>query len=185
MPRKYEPRHQCQAKRRDGQPCGRAAIKGGNVCQKHGGSLPSVKAAAFKNVKEARDHALEHLVPLALTRLSAIAANASSTDRDVINAAKALLQAGGVMGGGTNVQVEFNQTKVEMEIKQAGSVMDAMMARLLMIKSRSHADMLRGAPCPTCGSTALAGDLEFQPALPAADPPGVRGDGGEVEPEPA
>lgn len=44
---------QCGAKKRDGNPCGAAPIKGGNRCVRHGGKAPQVQAAAARRVAEA------------------------------------------------------------------------------------------------------------------------------------
>jgi hypothetical protein len=40
----------CTAHRRDGEPCQRWAIEGGNVCPAHGGSAPHVRAAAQRRM---------------------------------------------------------------------------------------------------------------------------------------
>lgn len=45
-------RRRCQSKKRDGSPCKLWAIKGGLVCQKHGGNLPVVKKKAAKRFAE-------------------------------------------------------------------------------------------------------------------------------------
>lgn len=42
----------CGAKKRDGNPCGAAPIKGGNRCVRHGGSAPQVQAKARERVIE-------------------------------------------------------------------------------------------------------------------------------------
>jgi hypothetical protein len=44
---------QCGAKKRDGDPCGAAPIKGGKRCVRHGGKAPQVQAAAARRVAEA------------------------------------------------------------------------------------------------------------------------------------
>jgi hypothetical protein len=43
----------CGAKKRDGNPCGAAPIKGGKRCVRHGGRAPQVQAAAARRVAEA------------------------------------------------------------------------------------------------------------------------------------
>jgi hypothetical protein len=43
----------CGAKKRDGNPCGAAPIKGGKRCVRHGGKAPQVQAAAARRVAEA------------------------------------------------------------------------------------------------------------------------------------
>jgi phosphoglycolate phosphatase-like HAD superfamily hydrolase len=44
----------CTANRRDGERCKRWSLRGATVCQKHGGSLPNVKAHAEAVVESAR-----------------------------------------------------------------------------------------------------------------------------------
>ena len=48
----------CTAKRSNGQPCRAAAIRGGNICQAHGGSAPQVIAAAKRRLLTLVDPAL-------------------------------------------------------------------------------------------------------------------------------
>jgi hypothetical protein len=62
------PAIRCTAKKRDGESCNRWALRGGTVCQVHGGMLPNVKAAAERRVEEARS-AILNLVPKAVLRL--------------------------------------------------------------------------------------------------------------------
>jgi hypothetical protein len=40
------PSRKCSARRRDGQPCGCWAIRGGTVCRVHGGAAPQVRRKA-------------------------------------------------------------------------------------------------------------------------------------------
>jgi hypothetical protein len=51
---RYPAAVKCTAQRRDGQPCGRLALRGTHVCGVHGGQLPNVKEAAARTVEEAR-----------------------------------------------------------------------------------------------------------------------------------
>lgn len=52
------PDGKCTSPRRDGQPCKKWAIKGGNVCKDHGGNLPNVKGAArFRLARDAAQKA--------------------------------------------------------------------------------------------------------------------------------
>lgn len=44
-------KRQCSGTNRAGQPCGRWAIPGGNVCSKHGAGAPQVKAAADRRLR--------------------------------------------------------------------------------------------------------------------------------------
>jgi hypothetical protein len=51
---RYPAAVKCTAQRRDGQPCGRLALRGAHVCGVHGGQLPNVREAAARTVEEAR-----------------------------------------------------------------------------------------------------------------------------------
>lgn len=42
----------CGAKKRDGNPCGAAPLKGGKRCKRHGGASPQAKAAAARRIAE-------------------------------------------------------------------------------------------------------------------------------------
>lgn len=59
-----EPRKgaRCSAHRTNGDPCNAFAIKGGTVCNKHGGSAPQVKKKAAERIQEAADPAAANLV---------------------------------------------------------------------------------------------------------------------------
>ena len=48
----------CTARRKNGQPCGAKAIRGGTVCRMHGGGAPQVKAAAAARLRAMVDPAL-------------------------------------------------------------------------------------------------------------------------------
>lgn len=52
----------CSATNRQGNQCGKAAIKGGSVCRMHGGAAPQVQRKAAERLAEARDHALTLLL---------------------------------------------------------------------------------------------------------------------------
>lgn len=51
----------CQAKRRDGEPCGKDAILGAKVCLVHGGRLPIVRQNAADRLKELQHPAIAGL----------------------------------------------------------------------------------------------------------------------------
>ena len=48
----------CTARRKNGEPCGSKAIRGGTVCRMHGGGAPQVKAAAAARLRAMVDPAL-------------------------------------------------------------------------------------------------------------------------------
>lgn len=48
----HDPSRRCTAHNRKGERCRQVAIRGGNVCQAHGGSSPRVKAKAQKRLAE-------------------------------------------------------------------------------------------------------------------------------------
>jgi len=54
----------CVAHRKNGDRCKLAAIRGGTVCAKHGGSAPQVRAKAQLRIMEAADPAAAKLVQL-------------------------------------------------------------------------------------------------------------------------
>jgi len=55
---------QCTAHRKNGERCKAFAIKGGNVCNKHGGSAPQVRERAQQRILDAADSAAGKLVQL-------------------------------------------------------------------------------------------------------------------------
>ena len=59
--RAFEPKSvPCKARSsRTGKPCKHKAIRGGTVCQTHGGSAPQVKRAAAQRIKDMRAEALD------------------------------------------------------------------------------------------------------------------------------
>jgi hypothetical protein len=54
-------RRRCRAHNRAGEPCGLSPIRGGMVCQVHGGRAPQVKMAAAERIAEMVDPALNAL----------------------------------------------------------------------------------------------------------------------------
>lgn len=59
--RKLSPGVKCSARKKDGTPCGRYAIRGATVCPKHGGSAPQVVAAAKRRLAAMADAAAGRL----------------------------------------------------------------------------------------------------------------------------
>lgn len=58
----------CQQVRRNGEPCKNFAIKGATVCRKHGGSLPSVKAAALRRIEATSLKAADTMIEIAMNK---------------------------------------------------------------------------------------------------------------------
>jgi len=54
----------CTARKRNGDPCGNAAMNGSTVCRMHGGAAPQVKRRAQQRILEASDKAAAHLVAM-------------------------------------------------------------------------------------------------------------------------
>lgn len=52
----------CKARNKQGNRCGKAAMKGGTVCRNHGGAAPQVKQSARARLAAAVDPALDVLV---------------------------------------------------------------------------------------------------------------------------
>ena len=64
----YHDARKCTATNRQGQPCGAVAIRGGAVCQRHGGGSRAVRASAQRRLLEAADPVTARLIDIALTR---------------------------------------------------------------------------------------------------------------------
>lgn len=54
----------CKARKRNGDPCGNAAMNGSTVCRMHGGAAPQVKRAAQMRILQASDRAAARLVAM-------------------------------------------------------------------------------------------------------------------------
>lgn len=59
------PVNRCAARRRDGEPCGMAPIRGATVCRKHGGAAPQVKRKAQERLLDGVPKMLRMLQSLA------------------------------------------------------------------------------------------------------------------------
>src|SRR5215207_1399204 len=60
-----DPKKLCTAHRSNGEPCHAYAIRGGNVCPKHGGSTPQVRKAAMRRLHAASDWLMAELLEIA------------------------------------------------------------------------------------------------------------------------
>lgn len=72
-----------------GERCNRSAIRGGNVCQVHGGSAPQVRAAAKRRLLEAADEVAAILVRIAISE--------DTDERVRLQAIRDLLDRAGIM----------------------------------------------------------------------------------------
>lgn len=92
--RKLSPGVKCSARKKDGTPCGRWAIRGATVCPKHGGSAPQVVAAAKKRLQAMADAAAGRLGHFAfddgVAENTALAATNSILDRAGLNPKQAV-----------------------------------------------------------------------------------------------
>ncbi len=64
----------CSARRTNGDPCKLPPIRGGNVCHKHGGSAPQVRAAANRRLSASLDALMAALLTIALDESQPVAA---------------------------------------------------------------------------------------------------------------
>ena len=78
-------RRLCNKTTRAGNPCRAPALKGGLVCNKHGGSLPNVKAKAARVL-------LEELIDPALNRLTKLVEDDSLPAQVHLGASKLVLE---------------------------------------------------------------------------------------------
>lgn len=104
----------CKGTKKNGEPCGKFAIKGGTVCPTHGGSAPQVKAKAAKRLLamvepsiirlEALVHQTEHM-PTALGAIRTVLERAGTNpigalkDASADKNAKPIIQIGIAVGG--------------------------------------------------------------------------------------
>lgn len=82
---------------RKGEQCGKWSLKGSTVCDRHGGSLPSVQEAAAKRIEEAR----KQLMGMAPTAAEVINDIMLSGDNDAVRlkAAQDILDRTGILKG--------------------------------------------------------------------------------------
>lgn len=121
------PAIKCTAKKRNGEPCNRWALRGGLVCQVHGGNLPVVKKAAEQRVAEAREAIIE-LVPKAVRRLETSLEAESETV--VLAAAKEILDRAGM------VVVRRSEVKEERAVHPQEVALDEVIRELVRRKAR-------------------------------------------------
>lgn len=125
----------CSARRSNGEPCRKPAIKGGAVCATHGGSAPQVRDAAKRRLLEAVDPLMAELIRLALK---------AESESVRVSAAKDALDRAGY---GAKQIIES-----EVTVHDGGEV-DREIARLA-------AELVGRAEGRTPGGTPVAGDSE-------------------------
>ena len=77
----------CTARRKNGEPCGAKAIRGGSVCRMHGGGAPQVKAAAAARLRAMVDPALG-VLEYAMKRKDKDLRGALAAAKEVLDRAK-------------------------------------------------------------------------------------------------
>ncbi len=77
-------RRRCSARKTNGQPCTKWPIRGGSVCDTHGGSAPQVKRAARRRLAELVDPSIGVLHAL-LTAVEQHPTQALTAARDVLD----------------------------------------------------------------------------------------------------
>lgn len=107
-PRGDAPMRRCTSHNRHGDPCGLPPIKGGTVCNKHGGSAPQVKNAARRR--------LNALAEPAVVVLQDILANEKVPPRDRIRAALGVLDR---TGHGPSAKVEMEERPWERLLRES------------------------------------------------------------------
>lgn len=121
------PAIRCTAVKRDGGPCGRWALRGGTVCQVHGGKLPSVKKAARDNVEAARESILG-LVPKAVRRLEDMME--AESESVVLAAVKEVLGQAGL------VIVRKSESKQEVAVHPQEASLDEVLKALIDARAK-------------------------------------------------
>jgi len=128
--REIMPGQKCQAKRRDGEPCTRWAVRGGPVCPTHGGNLPVVRDAAERRVEEARKSVL-NLLPKAVERLEGLL--------DADGEAARLAAVKEVLGQAGLVIVRKAETKTEVVKHPQELALDEILEALVEARAREVA----------------------------------------------
>ena len=102
------PSRRCSAKkRRSDEQCGRWALAGTNVCQVHGGNLPSVKARSQAMMEAARLQLMDS-IPDALGVVYTLAMNEETPDAVRLASARDILDRAGIKGG-VDVNITVNE----------------------------------------------------------------------------
>ena len=150
----------CTADRQDGKPCRRYAIRGGNVCQVHGGGAPQVVAKARERLALAADRMARELL--------GIASGAESEAVKLAAVKDALDRAG--LGAKAEVSVEVKAPWEEL------------LGDVAHITKAQHEAMKRGeftpAPVPALPPADVL-DAEVVPD-PSASPPSPAEDGADA-----
>lgn len=114
----------CSAKRTNGEPCKRWAIRGGAVCASHGGRLPRVRQRADERI-EAQKAKVLTLLPAAVAKLSDLLD--SPSEIVALRAAVQILERAGLVA---TARVQPDATNVTL------GTLDAELERLLNLRPR-------------------------------------------------
>lgn len=123
-----DPTRRCVAHKKDGEQCRRWAIRGGVVCQYHGGSAPQVLAKARENMALAADHNRSNVQRLA---------DAAESEQVRLQASNSLIDR--VLGRAT--------TTVEIGPKEQAP-WEELLGDVAHITRAQHEAMKRGEPMP-------------------------------------
>lgn len=103
----------CTARKTNGDPCRKRPIKGGNVCNKHGGSAPQVRAAALRRIQAAADPAAATLVGLLYDKTAPHAVRLNAA-RDLLDRAGLTAKTGIEIDVGDSLRVLVNSVIAEV-----------------------------------------------------------------------
>lgn len=106
------PKVKCNGTTRAGKPCSKWAIKGGNVCELHGGAAPQVQRKAQENQAQVRAQLVDHLFELvkpSIERLKAIIEHGDARPADQLRAIEIVMD----RTVGKKVEVSVDDTDVE------------------------------------------------------------------------
>lgn len=131
-----DPTRRCVAHKKDGEQCRRWAIRGGVVCQYHGGSAPQVLAKARENMALAADHNRANVQRLA---------DAAESEQVRLQASNSLIDR--VLGRPT--------TTVEIGPKEQAP-WEELLGDVAHITRAQHEAMKRGEPMPPASANPRA-----------------------------
>lgn len=107
---------QCKAHNRQGNRCGRQAIKGGFVCYIHGGAAPSTKMGAERRLEAARQELLELVEPALKRYRQLLGAESEAVSATMIKDLLDRAGLGATAKTSAHVTVERTQDDVDADI---------------------------------------------------------------------